>query len=1181
MNKNNVSASANPPTGPQTTEALDMDVAYYPLALLLPLILCLSSLHAGSAASITTGTADGTELWGYVEVRPSSSLLVVLQEPAEDVDAIRAMADSSLAAGRPALSSTVSSSPSQGASGVGLGNFQEIGPLDVDLKPRNSTWLQKADLIFVDNPVGTGYSYVEDDSLFVTTDWEQAAYAMTLLKALIKEVPTLQSSPLFLVAESYGGKYAATLGVAVARAVRAGELNITLGGVAVGDSWISPEDFTLSYTPLLLSVSRLDDNAGDEANKRAETVKEQIVAGQWAASQKSWGDLLGFIATKSGDVDVYNFLLDSGMDPVSSVDTSTGSSLSNLQAKNTNTIDSIMNGVIKDKLKIIPKDFNRHWHRVFSAAKLQSPSVPVGTVDTQSKSVSAPALRPTYLRRALRRSQRTRLPQTTPQAALPLVDMDRPCCSLALLLPLLLCLCLGSLRAGSAASVTAGTPNGSERWGYVEIEMSPHGRPSSGFKVARYATVDSSRSRHGKLRSNLELLCSTLCFTRIEPERMASFHFHPTIGASGVGLGNFLEVGPLDVNLKPRNSTWLQKADLIFVDNPVGVGYSYVEDDSLLVKTDWQQAADATTLLKALVKELPTLQSSPLFLVAESYGGKYAATLGASVARAVRTGELKIKLAGQDSILPTRMSTVSRSEIAGSRQRISRVSRLDDNAGGEANKKAKDVKRQIEAGQFAAAQASWSDLLDFISTKSGNVDLYNFLLDSGMDPVSADTPTTGSSPSSVQALMYATYLGSQDSDSNTIDGIMNGAIKEKLKIVPKNLKPYSLPTLLLPLLLCFTLGSIPSGSAAEPVTAGTPDGSELWGYVEVRPSNNELTSHGRPSSGFRVAPYALLPLRPPPMLELRSSLQAHSQSLALSFVLLGWQGASGVGFGNFQEMGPLDVNLQPRNSTWLQKADLIFVVCITIPFLLVFLVVFAAVIFVYRGFEASLPWRMQDNPVGVGYSYVEDDSLLVKTDWEQAADAMTLLKALVKEVPTLQSSPLFLVAESYGGKYAATIGVSVARAVRAGELNLTLGGVALGDSWISPEDFTLSYTPVLLSVSRLDDNAGEEASKIAETVKEQIAAGNFTDAEGSWSDILQFINTRSGGVDVYNFLTGSLDPASSSANTPTGSSFPSTVHGMTKYSRYLSGEGSGPNTIYGIMNGVIKDKLKIIPKNLT
>jgi carboxypeptidase C (cathepsin A) len=104
----------------------------------------------------------------------------------------------------------------------------------------------------------------------------------------------------------------------------------------------------------------------------------------------------------------------------------------------------------------------------------------------------------------------------------------------------------------------------------------------------------------------------------------------------------------------------------------------------------------------------------------------------------------------------------------------------------------------------------------------------------------------------------------------------------------------------------------------------------------------------------------------------------------------------------------------------------------------------------------------QDNPVGVGYSYVEDDSLLVTTDLEAAADMITLLKALVKEVKTLESSPLFLVGESYGGKYAATLGVSIVRAVRAGDLKLTLGGVALGDSWISPEDFAVKKIPILL-----------------------------------------------------------------------------------------------------------------------
>jgi serine carboxypeptidase 1 len=51
-----------------------------------------------------------------------------------------------------------------------------------------------------------------------------------------------------------------------------------------------------------------------------------------------------------------------------------------------------------------------------------------------------------------------------------------------------------------------------------------------------------------------------------------------------------------------------------------------------------------------------------------------------------------------------------------------------------------------------------------------------------------------------------------------------------------------------------------------------------------------------------------------------------------------------------------------------------------------------------------------------------------------------LLKALVKDLPTLQSSPLFLVSVSYGSKLAAMTGVSVARAIRAGTLKIMLGG---------------------------------------------------------------------------------------------------------------------------------------------
>ena len=50
-----------------------MDRSFSLLALLSLLVvgISLGSLHSGSAATTTTGTPDGSELWGYVEVRPS------------------------------------------------------------------------------------------------------------------------------------------------------------------------------------------------------------------------------------------------------------------------------------------------------------------------------------------------------------------------------------------------------------------------------------------------------------------------------------------------------------------------------------------------------------------------------------------------------------------------------------------------------------------------------------------------------------------------------------------------------------------------------------------------------------------------------------------------------------------------------------------------------------------------------------------------------------------------------------------------------------------------------------------------------------------------------------------------------------------------------------------------------
>lgn len=49
--------------------------------------------------------------------------------------------------------------------------------------------LQTVSLLFVDNPVGTGYSYVEDNSAYATTNDEIARDMVKLLKAFVSAQP--------------------------------------------------------------------------------------------------------------------------------------------------------------------------------------------------------------------------------------------------------------------------------------------------------------------------------------------------------------------------------------------------------------------------------------------------------------------------------------------------------------------------------------------------------------------------------------------------------------------------------------------------------------------------------------------------------------------------------------------------------------------------------------------------------------------------------------------------------------------------------------------------------------------------------------------------------------------------------------------------------------------------------
>ncbi|KAK6341531.1 hypothetical protein TWF696_008603 [Orbilia brochopaga] len=94
-------------------------------------------------------------------------------------------------------------------------------------------------------------------------------------------------------------------------------------------------------------------------------------------------------------------------------------------------------------------------------------------------------------------------------------------------------------------------------------------------------------------------------------------------------IGAFTELGPCLVNKDGMNTTnnphsWTNFANVIFVDQPAGVGFSTVSNNSYLVYTADAAAADFSTFMRRLFKHaLPEYASHKIHLIGESFAGIY------------------------------------------------------------------------------------------------------------------------------------------------------------------------------------------------------------------------------------------------------------------------------------------------------------------------------------------------------------------------------------------------------------------------------------------------------------------------------------------------------------------------------------------------------------------------------
>ncbi|XP_044258960.1 uncharacterized protein LOC123007630 [Tribolium madens] len=681
--------------------------------------------------------------WGFVQVRAGAKMFWWLHQTSANVSSYT---------DRP-LVIWLQGGP--GSSSTGYGNFAELGPLDADLNPRNTSWINEYNVLFVDNPVGTGYSHVDNPKYFATTNVQIASDFVVLLKGFYEAVPDLKNTPFYIFSESYGGKMTTEIALEIDAAIKSGSLDANLIGIGFGDSWISPIDSILSWGPYLLSVGAIDQNQYELLQETAEEAKKAIENGKYSEATDLFNQAQMIIQITTANIDVYNILT-----KVSSDWNFKKNLIMPVNDDVDDKISVLMNNQVKEALGL---DVN--WGD-------QS----VGVSDALHEDITKPVvetvgsiLNTTNIQVAVYNGQLDLIVDTPGQMQW-----------------------LNNLKF-----------SGLEEWKTAERKTIGVNDIVEGYykKVGNLAMYWVDRAGHMVPRDNpaamnfilqdmtngswyfstqyiLSLIKNSNIFSRIPPKMkslilvfftiaatLARKGFGPTNqewgfvevregahmfwwlhktaasvdkytekplliwlqggpGASSTGDGSFNELGPLDADLNPRNTTWVNDYNVLFVDNPVGTGYSYVDDSKYFATNNSQIANDFVALLKRFYEIVPDLKQTPLHIFSESYGGKMTAEIGLQIYLATKSGDLECNLVsvglGDPWISPI-------DSVLSWGPYLLNVGAVDQNEYEKVQAKAEETKAAIEAGKYAEATDLWGQAEQVIGTVTGGIDFYNIL----------------------------------------------------------------------------------------------------------------------------------------------------------------------------------------------------------------------------------------------------------------------------------------------------------------------------------------------------------------------------------------------------------------------------------------------------------------------
>jgi len=159
-------------------------------------------------------------------------------------------------------------------------------------------------MIYVDNPIGTGFSTAASEDDYVTTEDGVAKGLHAFLKKFVEANPEFNGRDFFITGESYAGHYIPAISYEIVE--NGSDIGLNFKGSAIGNGWVNPYVQYPEYAKFAYENKLVDKSEHDQMVTDFKTCQDLVKTAPWYEAFPYCQSIVGQVIGNPPKFNVYN-----------------------------------------------------------------------------------------------------------------------------------------------------------------------------------------------------------------------------------------------------------------------------------------------------------------------------------------------------------------------------------------------------------------------------------------------------------------------------------------------------------------------------------------------------------------------------------------------------------------------------------------------------------------------------------------------------------------------------------------------------------------------------------------------------------------------------------------------------------------------------------------------------------